>query len=210
MFYFCRIVLDLFPSVTAEALENSMVVGPRQEASLFGNRDKFDLVAVYDESSKTFGNEHSPLSVLVRAISEQAFKKMLKRMPMLLVGGIEAWKKDMKENGLVRGPSYIEIQKPVPTKSTPSALLLSGTSNSTSSSTYMNGSALPSIPTSNGGGHEVWTPPRQDYNTGNSVTYGEHRPSPSLDQSMHTRFGFSRTSHPLSFSNLPLRLQSTC
>ncbi|KAF8202403.1 ubiquitin carboxyl-terminal hydrolase 4 [Pholiota molesta] len=173
--------------VTAEALENSMVVGPRQEASLFGNRDKFDLVAVYDESSKTFGNEHSPLTVLVRAISEQAFKKMLKRMPMLLVGGIEAWKKDMKEDGLARGPSYMEIQKPVPTKSTPSALLFSGTSSSTTSSTYMNGNPLPSIPTSNGGSHEVWTPPRQDYNTGNSVTYGEHRPSPSLDQSIHTR-----------------------
>ncbi|KAF9474821.1 cysteine proteinase [Pholiota conissans] len=176
-------------SVTADALENSMVVGPRQEASLFANRDKFDLVAVYDESSTTFGNEQSPLSVLVRAISEQAFKKMLKRMPMLLVGGIEAWKKDMKEPGLVRGPSYMEIQKPVPTRSTPSALLL-GSGASTSGSSYGNGSALPSIPASNSGvsgGHELWTPPRQDYNTGNAVTYSEHRASPSVDQTSHTR-----------------------
>jgi len=104
-------------SITAEALENAMVVAPRQEYSLFSNRDKFDLVAIYDSSSTTFGSDTTPISILVRLIWEQAFKKMLRRMPMLLVGGIEAWKKEFREKKLVRNPGYapgIEIQKPVP------------------------------------------------------------------------------------------------
>jgi ubiquitin carboxyl-terminal hydrolase 8 len=91
-------------SITAEALENAMVVGPRQEASLFANRDKFDLIAIYDSSSSNFGSDTTPISVLLRLIWEQAFKKMLKRMPMLLVGGIEAWKKEFGENEIVRSP----------------------------------------------------------------------------------------------------------
>lgn len=103
-------------SITAEGLENTMVVGPRQEAALFANRDKFDLVAIYDSSSSSLGSDMTPMSVLWRLIWEQAFKKMLKRMPMLLVGGIEAWKKAIGEHQIVRSPNYakaVEIQKPV-------------------------------------------------------------------------------------------------
>ena len=190
--------------VTAEALENSMVVGPRQEANLFANRDKFDLVAVYDESSTSFGLEDSPLSVLVRVINEQAFRKMLKRMPMMLAGGIDAWKRDLKESELVRGPSYgdAQIQKPTPTKTTPSALLLNGSTsasgntaytnghNTSTTYTYANGSAV----TSNTTGsvqHEVWTPRKQEFAIpAHHTTYGEHTPSMSLDQSAHMRFVF--------------------
>jgi ubiquitin carboxyl-terminal hydrolase 8 len=80
-----------------------MVVGPRGEASLFENRDKFDLVAVYDQSSASFGDSDSPLAVLVRIISEQAFKKMLKRMPMMLVGGLDAWKNELGPPELAKG-----------------------------------------------------------------------------------------------------------
>ncbi|KAF8972765.1 hypothetical protein BDZ97DRAFT_1649812 [Flammula alnicola] len=167
--------------VTAEALENSMVIGPRQEASLFGNRDKFDLVAVYDGSSTSFGGENTPLSVLVRVINEQAFRKMLKRMPMMLVGGIDAWKRDLNETELVRGPSYMEIQKPVATRGTPSSLLLAGSSNL--NNTYSNGTAVAS--NSTGTAHEVWTPRRQEF--GNNASFSDHRPSMSLDHSGHTR-----------------------
>ncbi|KAF8628722.1 hypothetical protein AX17_005944 [Amanita inopinata Kibby_2008] len=79
-------------NVSEEMLEDAMVIAPKQEQSLFTNRDKFDLVAVYDQSSTTFGAYNTPLSVLVRAIKEQSFRKVLKRMPMMLVGGFEAWK----------------------------------------------------------------------------------------------------------------------
>ncbi len=112
--------------MTAESLENAMVVGPRQEASLFAHRDKFDLVAIYDSSSSSFGSESeaSPMSVLFRVIFEQAFKKMLKRMPMLLVGGIQAWKKEFGSSELIRGPGYrpeVEVQKLTPISPSSSA-----------------------------------------------------------------------------------------
>ncbi|KAJ3506378.1 hypothetical protein NLJ89_g6900 [Agrocybe chaxingu] len=167
--------------VTAEALENAMVVGPRQEASIFGNRDKFDLVAVYDDSSKTFGAENTPLSILVRVIFEQAFKKMLKRTPMMLVGGIEAWKKDLGEADLVRGSSYMEIRRPIPTKDIQSPLLAS--SSSKSNNPFTNGLAHTN---STGNAHDIWTPPQRSAQYVNG-TIPEHRPTMSLDQSGHSR-----------------------
>lgn len=99
-----------------------MVIGPRQEASLFANRDKFDLVSVYDSSSTSFHpGDQKPLSILIRLISEQAFRKMLKRMPMLLIGGIEAWKREVGDIELIRGPGHVvhheaavEITRPIP------------------------------------------------------------------------------------------------
>jgi len=164
-----------FCSVTADTLENSMVVGPRQEASLFSNRDKFDLVAVYDDSSTSFGSENSPLATLVRAISEQAFRKMLKRMPMMLVGGIEAWKKDLGETELVRGPGYMEIERPVP-RPTPISLASSPNARQT---TFGTTSLVAS--NSTGNSHEV----RPSRSKGEGVG---HHVSMSLDQSAHTRY----------------------
>lgn len=89
-------------SLTSDKLEESMVIAPKPEANLFMNRDKFDIVAVCDQDSKLFAADKSPLSILVEVISEQAFKKMLKRMPMLVVGGFAAWKKEFGEDGLAR------------------------------------------------------------------------------------------------------------
>lgn len=159
-----------------------MVIGPRQEASMFANREKFDLVAIYDGSSTSFGDERSPLSVLVRVIKEQAFKKMLKRMPMMLIGGIDAWKKDLPESELIRGTSHIEIQRPVPTRGGASSALLGSSSAITSSI-----SAGPSVSNhSTGNQHEVWTPPRQVGFTPNG-SHSEHRSTMSIDYSGHTR-----------------------
>jgi ubiquitin carboxyl-terminal hydrolase 8 len=84
-------------------LEDALTVGPRNEWTLFCNRDKFEVVAIYDNSSESFGQATSPLSVLVRAIYEVAFHKMLKRMPMLIVGGLDAWRKEVGSDGILRG-----------------------------------------------------------------------------------------------------------
>jgi len=71
-----------------------MVIAPLSESSSFGNRNKFDLVVLYDQNSTSY-EPLSPLSILQSAIAEREFKKALRRMPMLLVGGLDAWKKDM-------------------------------------------------------------------------------------------------------------------
>ena len=74
---------------------------------MFCNRHKFDLVAIYDDASETPGPPDAPLSKLERAIYETAFCKILKRVPVLLIGGLEAWKREFGERELVgrRGAS---------------------------------------------------------------------------------------------------------
>lgn len=61
---------------------------------MFSNRDTYDLVIVVDQESTSIAAS-SPLSSLFRAIYEFEFKKNLKRPPLLLVGGMAAWRHDM-------------------------------------------------------------------------------------------------------------------
>ncbi|SRR6266545_2949333 len=169
----------LLTSLTTESLENAMVVGTRQEISFFSNRDKFDLIAIYDTSSSTFptGSEISPISVLVRLIFEQAFKRTLKRMPMLLVGGIDAWKKEFGDNELIRGPGYTseaEVQKSMPISLSSRNSLANGLANGINSSpngssTHMAEHSMPAVKNGMQGGHQ---------------------PNLSLDQSGHSRSVF--------------------
>ena len=74
-------------SVSGTTIEDALSISPPHESVLFANRDKFDLVAIYDDASESMGDEHSPVSILFKAIYEMAFRKFLKNMPMLLIGG---------------------------------------------------------------------------------------------------------------------------
>jgi ubiquitin carboxyl-terminal hydrolase 8 len=82
-------------------IEASLAVAPRDEWVLFCNRDKFDLIAIYDDASETPGPSDAPLARLIYAIYETAFRKILKRVPVLLIGGLEAWKRDFGAQELV-------------------------------------------------------------------------------------------------------------
>jgi ubiquitin carboxyl-terminal hydrolase 8 len=79
-------------SVSGETIEDSLTIAPRDESVLFRNRDKFDLIVIYDDASETPGPPDAPISNLIRAIYVNAFRKILKRVPVLLIGGIHAWK----------------------------------------------------------------------------------------------------------------------
>lgn len=161
-----------------------MVIAPKGEAKLFSHRDQFDIVAVCDETSTSFGSGNSPLSILVRVINEQAFRKYLKRMPMLLVGGLEGWKRDLGEGEVVHGDesqsvstgslssqhsgSSASLKTPNPN------LFMNGLSSSSTSGSASSGQFSPPIPSSS---------PRLP-NHG-----GSHRSTMSLDQSpSHTRY----------------------
>ncbi|KAI0701502.1 hypothetical protein BC835DRAFT_1323013 [Cytidiella melzeri] len=95
-------------NVNADAIENSLAVAPRTESMLFANRDKFDLVAVYDEASQSFSDSPA-LTALMKAIYEVAFKKILKNMPMILVGGLQAWKEKFPDD-VVHGSSETTLE----------------------------------------------------------------------------------------------------
>ncbi|KAI8996409.1 cysteine proteinase [Trametes punicea] len=122
-------------NVSGQSIEDALAVGPRDEAVLFSNRDKFDLVAMYDSSSESIGDPRSPLAVLFKAIYETAFRKILKNMPMLLIGGLQAWKREFGEAELIRAGSA-SPRRPSP---------LSGLVNGASPS-MANGTSAPGTP----------------------------------------------------------------
>ncbi|KAJ7140302.1 ubiquitin carboxyl-terminal hydrolase 4 [Mycena crocata] len=124
--------------LTAERLEDSMVNAPTNETTMFKNRDKFDLIVVYDQSSQTLGPSSSPMSILVRLISEQAFTKLLKRMPMMLVGGFDAWRRDIGEPEIT-GPQPASSSKTPSVNGSPGLPApISYTTNTGSMSTSIN------------------------------------------------------------------------
>ncbi|PPQ64351.1 hypothetical protein CVT24_008420 [Panaeolus cyanescens] len=174
--------------VTADALEEAMVVAPRTEASLFGNRDKFDLVVVYDQSSTSFGSTNSPLSIIVRVIREQAFKKILKRPPMMLVGGLDAWKKDVGDAEVIKGTPELELQRPIPTRNVPPAMLPSTSKNS--NNPFTNGSFTSMATQQNTGSqqpHALWTPKQTRPDPLDAPFSSDHRPTFSVDYAAHSR-----------------------
>lgn len=119
-------------------------------------------------------------AVLIYELSA-AFKKMLKRMPMMLVGGLDAWKQEFGTAELIRDPSTPDIPKPFSPPTSPSP----------NNNPYTNG-MLNALATGNSNGsptdpHQVWTPrPRPGLPLNGSLV-NDHRPTHSLDISQHTR-----------------------
>ncbi|KAL0953949.1 hypothetical protein HGRIS_005110 [Hohenbuehelia grisea] len=105
--------------VTSETLEDALVIAPHDESVVFTNRDKFDLVVIYDQNSTSFGPPNSPLATLVNAIYETVVQKILRHVPMLLVGGLDQWKADIGPGGVKRGldnRSAVPFPEPQPYK----------------------------------------------------------------------------------------------
>jgi len=91
---------------------------------LFSNRDKFDVIVIADKSSETCP-ANPALSALVQAIYETAFRKCLRQAPMLLVGGLDAWKREFGDG---------EVDRGVSSGGSPAPALNGGISSSSSSS----------------------------------------------------------------------------
>lgn len=106
------IKLSSKPSLTTSVIEDSLVIAPPTESVVFKNRDKFDLIVIYDEASESFGSQSSPIPKLIGAIHEKEFSRNLKRIPVLLVGGLQAWKRLVGSSGVVRGESVVHAPEP--------------------------------------------------------------------------------------------------
>lgn len=86
----------LRPDMSAEQLEEALVLSPAEEESLFSRRNEFDLVVYYDRSTTTrdflTGRRGSPaLKYLYDALYEFNEEKPLRWGPILLIGGLDAW-----------------------------------------------------------------------------------------------------------------------
>lgn len=88
-------------NVSAEELEERLVVSPEFEQALFEKRNEFDLVVYYDQNTSSTsylaGSPANSSSPALRALYDTLYEfnayKPLKdgRPPALLVGGIDAW-----------------------------------------------------------------------------------------------------------------------
>ncbi|KAG8821478.1 ubiquitin-specific protease doa4 [Serendipita sp. 401] len=88
--------------INSSMIEGAQVISPSTEQVLFKNRSRFDLIIMYDESSSSLRPNTSPMSALFRAIFENEFHRPLKRPPMILIGGLKAWKDAVGDDGVLR------------------------------------------------------------------------------------------------------------
>lgn len=95
----CIEPLGLRPGVSAEELEERLIISPESEQVLFDRRNEFDLVVYYDQSTRSSqfllgpptGNSAPALRALHDTIYEFNYYKELKCPPALLLGGLDAW-----------------------------------------------------------------------------------------------------------------------
>jgi ubiquitin carboxyl-terminal hydrolase 8 len=101
-FFHCSGIYGIaFYSVTSRKVEESMVLAPPAEQTLFANRHRCDLVVYYDQSSTVLPTSYSdPLRNLKVAIYENEFSKSLQRVPVMLQGGFDAWVKLVGDRGV--------------------------------------------------------------------------------------------------------------
>lgn len=97
--------------VSSVDLEGQLSLSPPSELALFAARDRFDVIVIYDRASTSIPNAPPPstssdaqraLWNLTAAIYDHEFRKSLKRQPVLLKGGWEAWQREVGSKGIVR------------------------------------------------------------------------------------------------------------
>ena len=95
----CVEPLGLRAGLSAEELEERLVISPEIELSLFERRDEFDLVVYYDRKTSSTGfltgppagTEADALRALHDTLYEFNAYKPLRRPPVMLKGGLVAW-----------------------------------------------------------------------------------------------------------------------
>ncbi|CAG8655463.1 20292_t:CDS:2 [Dentiscutata erythropus] len=102
----CLEPIILKDEISSINLESKLIVSPEFEKNLFADRHNFDLIVYHDQDSSfipsfTLNNKHA-MKNLIQAICKSEFKKHLKRDPVLLNGGFNAWHRLVGEPGIER------------------------------------------------------------------------------------------------------------
>ena len=94
--------------MSADELEDRLVVSPQVEQNLFERRNEFDLVVYYDQETRSnrfldgppTSHDASTLRALYDCLYEFNLDKPLRHPPVLLLGGLEAWMELMTAQSL--------------------------------------------------------------------------------------------------------------
>lgn len=127
----CIEPITLRQNLNDEGLEDTLILAPEKEQEIFSNRNRFDIVIMYDSDSRSNSYRGGPtndaqakiLFYLTTAIYDYAFSKPLKRPPCLLVGGFESWVDDFEGKHISQSstaPQSTEIQSPTVPQEIPS------------------------------------------------------------------------------------------
>nr|OQO27806.1 hypothetical protein B0A51_04619 [Rachicladosporium sp. CCFEE 5018] len=94
----CIEPMTLRRGMSADEVQESLVLSPEAEQEMFFNRRDYDLVVYYDGNtqSETFlsrpqTDREAALLYLHEALTEFSQDKPLRERPMLLIGGLDAW-----------------------------------------------------------------------------------------------------------------------
>lgn len=95
----CIEPLTLKSGISAEDLEDRLVVSPEVEQNAFEHRNEFDLIVYYDQKTSTNrflqGHPSRAESYALRALYDTLYEfnhyKPLQRPPAVLAGGLDAW-----------------------------------------------------------------------------------------------------------------------
>lgn len=104
----CIEPLGLKSGISAEEFGERLIVSPGAEQALFEQRNEFDLVVYYDQKTRSTaflkgpptGSDAFALRALHDTIYEFNYDKPLRRPPVMLIGGVEAWEDLVGRNGL--------------------------------------------------------------------------------------------------------------
>ncbi|KAF9888187.1 ubiquitin-specific protease doa4 [Aspergillus nanangensis] len=125
----CIEPLALKENVSAEELEERLIVSPEHEQTLFERRNEFDLIVYYDQDTKSVsylaGSPVGTTAPHLRALHDTLYEfnayKPLKdgRPPALLLGGLEAWIDLLGQQSLATSSTAavmgsIQTKRPVP------------------------------------------------------------------------------------------------
>ncbi|KAI4259100.1 MAG: hypothetical protein LQ352_000894 [Teloschistes flavicans] len=113
----CIEPVSLRSGLAAEELEDTLVVSPPAELELFERRNEFDYVVYYDQQtmSDTFltGPPNRSTSFAMRALHDTMhefnYYKPLRRPPLMLKGGLDAWTDLIGINGLAQSKTAVLI-----------------------------------------------------------------------------------------------------
>ncbi|ORX45129.1 cysteine proteinase [Hesseltinella vesiculosa] len=83
--------LVLREGVTSQKIQDSLVLNPEAEQQLFCQRHQFDLVVIYDQITVSMNALSTPIRQLKAGVFDMEYSKKLRRPPMILLGGFQAW-----------------------------------------------------------------------------------------------------------------------
>ncbi|KAN0063688.1 ubiquitin-specific protease doa4 [Thecaphora frezii] len=112
----CIEPIILRENMSSADIEDKLLLSPEEEQVSFAARNEVDLVVLYDNNLRSLKAQpgaptlqanadvaaRKRMDIVIKAIYENEFRKILKHQPVLLVGGLESWHKALGEKGVVR------------------------------------------------------------------------------------------------------------